>query len=188
MEPFLKQVASHYYGSPDIQRCCFLFPNRRSMVFFRKYLSEAVREQPLLVPPMYTINDFFCKVAGREVTDRLRLLLELYAVYSEVNPKAESLDEFIFWGDVMLSDFDDIDKYLVDAAALLQNVSDFKDLQDSFDYLSDAQRLAIEQFLAHFRDGASLERQDGTVKGKFVRLWNLLYPIYGTIGVFYILK
>ena len=127
MTPFLRQVAAHYYGSPDLQRRCFLFPNRRSMVFFRKYLADLVRESgkgvPLPVPPMYTINDFFYRVNHAEVTDKLRLLLELYDVYRAHNPQAEPLDEFIFWGDVMLSDFDDIDKYLVDAAALLQNVS-----------------------------------------------------------------
>ena len=185
MTPFLRQVAAHYYGSPDLQRRCFLFPNRRSMVFFRKYLADLVRESgkgvPLPVPPMYTINDFFYRVNHAEVTDKLRLLLELYDVYRAHNPQAEPLDEFIFWGDVMLSDFDDIDKYLVDAAALLQNVSEFKAIQDSFDYLSENQKEAVTRFLSHFRDtkGALSVRPDEKgVKSKFLRLWNLLYPVY----------
>ena len=108
-----------------------------------------------------------------EVTDKLRLLLELYAVYKNLNPQAEPLDEFVFWGDVMLSDFDDIDKYLVNARALLQNVEDFKALQDGMEYLSEKQRQAIEHFLSHFRDADM-----GRVKAQFVHIWNLLYPIY----------
>ena len=52
------------------------------MVFFRKYLGDIVQEKgdgvPLLTPPMYTINDFFYSVYRAEVTDRLKLLLELY--------------------------------------------------------------------------------------------------------------
>ena len=175
MVPFLKQVARHYYAAPDLQQTCFVFPNRRSMVFFRKYLGEEVRGGvPLPVPPMYTINDFFYAVYRIEVTDRLRLLIELYNCYRQLNSAAEPLDEFIFWGDVMLQDFDDIDKYMVDAGKILQNVSDFKAIQDSYEYLSDTQRQAIGQFLSHFRDGAS----QGEIKTRFVHLWNLLYPLY----------
>ena len=178
MTPFLKQVAAFYYKRPDIQEYCFLFPNRRSMVFFKKYLSELVREGgsgiPLPVPRMYTVNDFFYKVSHASVTDRLHLLLELFQVYKELNPSAEPLDEFIFWGDVMLADFDDVDKYLADAPALLQNVTDFKSIQDSFDYLSATQKEAITHFLSHFRDSQSGDN----VKSRFVKLWNLLYPVY----------
>ena len=177
MTPFLLQVAAHYFRAPDIQQHCFVFPNRRSMVFFRKYLGERVKEQgggvPLPVPPMYTIKDFFYAVYKVNVTDRLRLLLELYNCYRSLNPQAEPLDEFVFWGDVMLQDFDDIDKYLVNAEDLLQNVSDFKAIQDPLDYLSGNQRAAIEQFLSHFREG-----KEGEIKTRFVKLWNLLFPIY----------
>ena len=177
MTPFLLQVAAHYFRAPDIQQHCFVFPNRRSMVFFRKYLGERVKEQgggvPLPVPPMYTIKDFFYAVYKVNVTDRLRLLLELYNCYRSLNPQAEPLDEFVFWGDVMLQDFDDIDKYLVNAEDLLQNVSDFKAIQDPLDYLSGNQRAAIEQFLSHFREGKESE-----IKTRFVKLWNLLFPLY----------
>ena len=177
MTPFLLQVAAHYFQAPDIQQHCFVFPNRRSIVFFRKYLGERVKEQgggvPLPVPPMYTIKDFFYAVYKVNVTDRLRLLLELYNCYRSLNPQAEPLDEFVFWGDVMLQDFDDIDKYLVNAEDLLQNVSDFKAIQDPLDYLSGNQRAAIEQFLSHFREGKESE-----IKTRFVKLWNLLFPLY----------
>ena len=177
MIPFLEQVAAHYYPGQDIEHTCFLFPNRRSLVFFKKYLAALVKEKgagvPLPVPPLYTVNDFFYRLNHVEISDKLRLLLELYAVYKKLNPEAEPLDEFVFWGDVMLSDFDDIDKYLVSAPALLQNVQDFKALQDGMEYLSENQRQAIEHFLSHFRD-----TNMGKVKTQFVHIWNLLYPIY----------
>ena len=177
MIPFLEQVAAHYYPGQDIEHMCFLFPNRRSLVFFKKYLAALVKEKgagvPLPVPPLYTVNDFFYRLNHVEISDKLRLLLELYAVYKKLNPEAEPLDEFVFWGDVMLSDFDDIDKYLVSAPALLQNVQDFKALQDGMEYLSENQRQAIEHFLSHFRDANM-----GKVKTQFVHIWNLLYPIY----------
>ena len=156
MKAFLRQVASHYWA-PDIQDTVFVFPNRRSMVFFRKYLSEEVAAHspsPVLSPRMLTVNDFFYRVYDVDVTDRLTLILELYEVYRRLYPKAEPLDEFVFWGDIILSDFDDVDKYLVDAEELLRNVADLKEIQDDYSYLTPVQREAIDHFVAHFRDGS----------------------------------
>jgi len=187
MIPFLKQVADHYYRLGDIGSRCFVFPNRRSMVFFRKYLAEAVADDPMaspvIIPDMLTINDLFFKVSGAQPADRVRLLLDLYGCYSQLNSKAETLDEFIFWGDVILGDFNDVDKYLVDASQLFANVADFKALQDTFSYLTETQRKAIEGFISHFNDlsgrlTVDLESDDPDVKGRFLQIWNILYPLY----------
>ena len=183
MTPFLKQVADHYYNEGKIEDKCFVFPNRRSMVWFRKHLCSAVKDVPLLAPQMLTINDFFSRVSGVPASDRVRLLLELYDSYKALNPKAESLDEFIFWGDVILADFNDVDKYLVDPKQLFANVADFKALQDTFEYLTDTQREAIKGFLSHFNDQSGkltvdLGTDDPDVKGRFLQIWNILYPLY----------
>lgn len=188
MTPFLRQVAAHYWDGQDIAGKCFVFPNRRSLVFFKKYLGDLVRTSgngPIMVPPLCTINDFFYKVADANVSDRLRLLLELYACYAALNPQAEPLDEFLFWGEVLLADFDDVDKYLVDAKKLMQNVGDFKAIQDQFEYLSEGQKEAIGHFLAHFRDASGkwrLNPEADDVKARFLRLWNLLHPLYSSFN------
>ena len=184
MKPFLQQVAAHYLAAQNIEGRCFIFPNRRSLVFFKKYLGDLLRASgggPIMVPPLYTINDFFSKVADASASDRLRLLLELYSCYASLNPQAEPLDEFLFWGEVLLADFDDVDKYLVDAEKLMQNVGDFKAIQDQFEYLSESQKEAIGHFLAHFRDASGKWRLNpgaDDVKARFLRLWNLLFPLY----------
>lgn len=183
MTPFLKQVADHYYNIGGIENRCFIFPNRRSMVFFRKHLCDAVKDAPLLAPQMLTINDFFSRAAALLPADRVRLLIELYDCYAKLNPKAEPLDEFIFWGDVILGDFNDADKYLVDTRQLFANVADFKALQDTFEYLTETQREAIKGFLSHFNDQSGkltvdLGSDDPDVKGRFLQIWNILYPLY----------
>ncbi|MBP5333965.1 MAG: PD-(D/E)XK nuclease family protein [Bacteroidales bacterium] len=179
MEPFLRQVARHYYRGSNIGEKCFIFPNRRSMVFFRKYLADLVKDlgngTPLPVPPMFTINDFFCSLYGGRVSDRLRLLTTLYPIYAAHFGKAEPLDQFIFWGDVLLADFGDVDKYLVDAEALFRNISDLRDIRDDYSYLSDTQREAIRSFLGHFRDGGG---DPESVKNRFLGIWNILLPVY----------
>ena len=185
MIPFLKQVADLYYNKGQIDNHCFVFPNRRSMVFFRKWLAEAVSgsDRPVVLPQMLTINDFFAKVSGLRTADRLRLLLDLYDCYSALNLHAESVDEFVFWGDVILSDFNDVDKYLVDPHQIFTNIADYKQLQDTFSYLSETQQKAIESFISHFNDQSgrltvNLDTDDPDVKGRFLQIWNILYPLY----------
>lgn len=186
MPQFLKQIAEHYYNTQNISNLCFVFPNRRSMVFFRKWLSETAKNDPqskvFTMPELLTMNDFFYKVSGSAVTDRVSLLLELYYCYKALNPKAESLDDFIFWGDVILGDFDDTDKYLASPKQLFTNVADFKEIQDDYAYLSETQEEAIRNFISHFRKGGKLTVNIGSespdVKERFLMIWNLLYPLY----------
>ena len=181
MEPFLKQVASHYYKE-GIDGTLFVFPNRRSASFFRKYLCAQVTDAPVLAPGMLTINDFFYKVYGVAASHRVRLLVELYQVYKSLYANAEGLDDFIFWGNTLLQDFDDVDKYLVNARDLFTNVEDLKAIQDSYSYLTEGQRNAIDSFLSHFRDSGGrltvkIEGGEG-VKSRFLQIWNILYPLY----------
>ncbi|MBP5218657.1 MAG: PD-(D/E)XK nuclease family protein [Bacteroidales bacterium] len=184
MIPFLRQVVRHYYSAGDISRRKFIFPNRRSQVFFTKYLGEEVKASgvPVAAPGMMTINDFFYTISGFQATDRVTLLLELYDRYKELFPKAEPLDEFIFWGDVLLGDFDDVDKYLVDPARLYANIADLKAIQDTYSYLTETQRKAVERFVQHFRDSGRLtvdpDSDDPNVKERFFRIWQILLPLY----------
>lgn len=167
-----------------ISKTCFIFPNRRSQVFFTKYLGEAVMEggTPIVAPKMLTINDFFFRISRDKPADRVNLLLDLYDCYKDLNPKHETLDEFIFWGDVILGDFDDVDKYLVDPVRLFANVSEFKDIQDSYSYLTENQRKAIESFISHFsnegRLTVNLNTDNPNVKERFLQIWNILLPLY----------
>ncbi len=182
MKAFLEQVAEHWYNEGDIKKKCFIFPNRRSLAFFRKYLAEIIAkcsDVPVEAPALYTVNDFFYRVAGVSVSGRVSLLLELYRCYCKVFPGHESLDDFIFWGDVLLQDFDDVDKYLVDPAKLFTNVSEFKDMRDGFSYLTENQRAAIERFIGHFQKGIHPEENGKKdVKGSFLQVWNILLPLY----------
>ena len=176
MTPFLKQVADHYVAAGDPGGNCFVFPNRRSALFFRKYLAEALKESgsavPVIAPATIPINDFFYRICGGEATDKLRLLIELHGCYNALVPVPEPLDDFLFWGDVILSDFDDIDKYLVNARDLLRDVADFRAIQDDFSYLTKPQNEALTRFLGNFKDGGQ------EVKGRFLKIWNILFPLY----------
>lgn len=186
MVPYLEQVARHWADAANIGRLLFIFPNRRSLAFFRKYLKDSVvgSGRPFLAPKMLTINDFFCKVTGRSSSDRITLLVSLYDCYCKLNSKAESLDDFISWGDVLLADFDDVDKYLVDARDLFANIADLKAIENDFSYIEDkTQREAIERLCGQL-SGKPSKTAKRDVKASFVRMWNLLYPLYTSFNAY----
>lgn len=177
MTPFLKQVAKHYFDHTTSENdFCYVFPNRRSMLFFKKYYCLQVKAAGITMfePQMYTINDFFYKVYAGAPTERIDLLLNLYREYKKLIPNCEPLDEFIFWGEMILSDFNDVDKYLVDAEKLFTNVSQFKSMQD-YTFLSDNQLEALQAFMGHFAPQAG---EDGKYKENFRKTWDILYPLY----------
>ena len=181
MTPFLEQVARHYFAAGDVEDLCFVFPNRRALVFFRKYLGACVAREGrvMRVPELVTMEDFFAKLGGMGKTDSVHLLLELYdcyrPLYEQSGAQAEELDQFIFWGDVLLTDFGDADKFLADPEQLFSNIADLRALQDDFSYLTPEQEEALRAFLSHFRTG-------GQYKEAFRRIWDILLPLYRDFG------
>ena len=174
MKPFLYQVATLFYQQygAEIHRLVFVFPNRRAGLFFQKYLSE-ISEKPLFSPSILTINDLFMQLSGKHPADKIQMLFRLYELYKQRSGSSESFDEFIYWGEMLLNDFDDIDKYMVDARMLFRNVSDLKSLDDDFNYLSPEQVQAIRSFWSSF-----YPKGDSPNQQHFLELWEILYDLY----------
>lgn len=174
MKPFLYQVATLFYQQygAEIHRLAFVFPNCRAGLFFQKYLSE-ISEIPLFSPSILTINDLFMQLSGKHPADKIQMLFRLYELYKQRSGSSESFDEFIYWGEMLLNDFDDIDKYMVDARMLFRNVSDLKSLDDDFNYLSPEQVQAIRSFWSSF-----YPKGDSPNQQHFLELWEILYDLY----------
>ena len=174
MKPFLYQVATLFYQQygAEIHRLAFFFPNRRAGLFFQKYLSE-ISEKPLFSPSILTINDLFMQLSGKHPADKIQMLFRLYELYKQRSGSSESFDEFIYWGEMLLNDFDDIDKYMVDARMLFRNVSDLKSLDDDFNYLSPEQVQVIRSFWSSF-----YPKGDSPNQQHFLELWEILYDLY----------
>lgn len=174
MTPFLRQVASLFYAhyGADISRLAFVFPNRRAGLFFQKYLSE-IAGRPLFSPTILTINDLFVQLSGKQSADRVGMLFTLYRLYLRLSGSEESFDEFLYWGEMLLNDFDDIDKYMVDARMLFRNVTDLREIEDDFDFLSEEQIAAIRSFWSSF-----YPKGDTPNQRRFLAVWQVLYPLY----------
>lgn len=174
MKPFLYQVAEVFYQhhKDELTSYAFVFPNRRAGIFFQKYLVQ-VAGKPMFSPTIVTINDLFQKLSGKQTADRVGMLFRLYDIFIAHSGSKETFDEFLYWGEMLLSDFDDIDKYMVDAARLFSNISDLKNIDNDFDFLTEEQIAAIRKFWSTFNP----ERLSGNQK-EFLAVWEVLLAIY----------
>jgi len=174
MDTFLKHTAHDLYSryGDQLSELCIVFPNRRAGLYFKKYLSEIV-DKPIWSPKTITINELMPEISDLQLADNVKLLFELYKVYSKIKKSNESFDDFYFWGEMLLNDFDDIDKYLVNPEDLFKNLKNLKSIQDQFTYLSENQIQAIQEFWKSFDpEKNSIHQQD------FISIWTVLYEIY----------
>jgi RecB family exonuclease len=173
-ESFLKQVATEVYArwGDDVSSLSVLFPNRRANLFFGEAMAGIV-QKPLWQPTSVSIDQLMEEISGIATGDHIRLITELYKIYKEYHP-TESFDKFYFWGELLLGDFDSIDKYLINADVLFSNLVDLHALDDRFDYLTPEQIEIIARFWKSFGE----ERDFSSQQRDFINVWRTLAPIY----------
>lgn len=169
---FLEEVARdlHARYGAELSDRTILFPSRRARLFFTDALSR-IANKPMWQPAWSTVDDLMREISGLETGDRLRLIAELYKVYSQYHD--EPFDKFYFWGEMLLADFDTIDKYRIDARQLFRNLSEIKELEADISYLTPAQ-LQILSFWSSLGPEADLSEE----KRRFLAIWKTLGPVY----------
>lgn len=180
METFLSIVAKDIYKrhGADLSRVAVIFPNKRAGLFFNEHLAQEAG-RPIWSPAYLSISELFQQLAAQnaqkplKLGDSIKLVCELYKIFREETKSEESLDDFYFWGELLISDFDDADKNLVDTDKLFSNLQDLKNMMDGFDFLSEEQEAAIQQFFQNF----SIDKRTA-LKEKFISLWDVLGNIY----------
>lgn len=170
---FLEAVAKDLlqkYGS-NLSRIAVVFPNKRASLFMNEYLAR-LSDGPLWSPCYTTISDLFREKSELMVADPIKLVCDLYRSYTEITGKDETLDRFYGWGQLLLADFDDIDKNMADAHKVFANLRDIHELDD-IDYLSPEQKNILKSFFHNFADDHLSK-----LKERFLSLWCNLEEIY----------
>ncbi|MBR3774987.1 MAG: PD-(D/E)XK nuclease family protein, partial [Alistipes sp.] len=173
-QTFLQEAAQRLYEryGDDISSLRIVLPSQRARLFFSDAISALITK-PIWQPRYISMDDIMSRYSTLEVGDKVRLITELYRIYAEYHP-SESFDKFYFWGEILLSDFDLIDKYMIDADMLFSNLYDLKELEADLSYLSEEMRQVISTFWSNFTDEATLSPE----KRKFLKMWASLAPIY----------
>lgn len=173
MKTFLEYVAEDIirkYGT-DLSRIAVVFPNKRASLFLNEHLAQ-LAGKPIWSPSYITISELFRQHSTLVAGDPIKLICDLYKTYAEVTGSDETLDHFYGWGQIMLADFDDIDKNMADASKVFCNLRDLHELDDT-SYLSPEQVETLKLFFSNFSEDKSSE-----LKERFLRIWSRFHEIY----------
>ena len=192
MNSFLSQVAKVYIENEfnNLPNYCFIFPNKRSGVFFSDILSKELKDVNIL-PRIETISDFISEFSSGIEASRLELMFILYDEYRQLLKRKSAanqivdFDKFQFWAEMLLNDFNDVDKYLVDAKQLFININKLKEINSNFltqeqldviKYYWGENRIAdsIDSFWKHVKHDENKDQ----LSDNFVKLWQILFELY----------
>ena len=174
MKSFLEYVAEDIvrkYGT-DLSRTAVVFPNKRASLFLNEYLAKAAGGSPLWSPVYITISELFRQQSTLTVADPIKLVCDLHLSFCLQTDSDETLDKFYGWGQLLISDFDDLDKNMADADHVFANLRDIHELDD-LSYLTDEQRQLLRHFFSQFTEDHETE-----LKQRFLRLWSRFADIY----------
>lgn len=173
MQTFQQELArtllDRYDG--DLSPFVVLFPSLRARTFFNDAVAQ-IMDKPVWQPSWMSIDDLMMRGSGLERGERIRLISELYDIYVKHHP-TETFDRFYFWGEMLIADFDMIDKYLVDASRLLRNINDIKEIESDLSYIQEHQA-DILRFWSSIAPGEPLSIH----KERFLKVWRSLPTIY----------
>ncbi len=173
MKTFLKYVARDIlekYGN-NLSDIAVVFPNKRAALFLNESLAR-LTDHPIWSPSYITISDLFRKHSTLKVGDPIKLVCDLHKTFVACTGIDETLDHFYGWGQLLITDFDDIDKNMAEAEKLFANLSNIHELDD-ISYLTEEQKTLIKKFFSNFNDDHNSE-----LKKRFLQLWSHFLDIY----------
>lgn len=173
MKKFLEYVAEDIiskYGT-DLSRIAVVFPNKRASLFLNELLARHAG-RPIWSPAYITISEFFSQHSSLTTGDPIKLICDIHKSFTECTGIDETLDHFYGWGQMLISDFDDIDKNMAEASDVFRNVKNLHELDD-ISYLDDEQKEILKRFFSNFTGDNESE-----LKRRFMQLWCHLEDIY----------
>lgn len=172
---FLNQTARHILTEQGsaLQKTLVLLPNRTGIHFFRKALAQEA-QSAVWAPVCLTPGTQMEKASGMVLGNKIRLAAELHRVYQQVlGREPESFERFFPWADLLINDFDDIDKYRADARILYANLAGLKNITEQFHFLTEEQIALIRRFWRSYEEPGITE-----TKERFLKIWEKLYDVY----------
>lgn len=136
-QTFLQELAQRVLAENSSQeKVTMIFPNRRAGLFFRKALAELI-DKPIWMPEVCSLEDFVLHHQPMRKMETLEGVFALFEVYKTFQKEEDSFDQFYFWGEMIVKDFNEIDHYLVDPKRLFTSIKTQKELDEEFYFLDE---------------------------------------------------
>ncbi len=175
MKQFLKLVADDLFNrhNGNFEGMAIVFPNKRASLFFNNYLLQKTSDKAIWSPAYITISELFEQSSDSVIADPVLLVSRLHKEYVKHTGSTDTLDNFYYWGEMLIKDFDDADKNLACTKQLFANIKELRALGTAKDTLDEEQKSAIMRFFSNFKP-----EEESTIKERFTKVWEVLHPIY----------
>ncbi len=168
MDSFLNEIVNIISNKyKDYQNITIVFPSRRAGLYFKNYISKII-QYPCWGFEILSLTDFMSKYSDLEIKESSVLIWELYDIYKKYFP-AETPDSFLYWGNIIINDFDIIDKYLVEDTKIFKAIRDWKEIEEMFPTELPEE---YETFWKSIKDFNSVQKES------FLKTWEVLGKIY----------
>ena len=178
---FLELVATDLLKRFDknMSRVAVVFPNKRASLFLNRHFFEMTDGEPMWAPAYMTISDLFRRHSQLTVADPTKQVCDLHKTYVECTKSKETIDHFYSWGQLMLADFDDVDKNLANADKVFRNVADIAEIEKDLSYLDEEKQAILRKFFTNFTvEGEQGNSESSELKKRFLNLWQHIGEIY----------
>lgn len=146
-----------------------IFPTRRAALIFKITFAQQLHHASLL-PSVYSISDFIAHYTPQRIVEKKELLLQFYTIYKK-HFRETDFRTFAPWGEMILSDFDEADRYLIDHQTLFADLKSYKEIESLFQD-DEQQAEQLRKFFAMFLQEPTKLQQ------KFAEIWNKLPLLY----------
>lgn len=167
---FLKELAESVFNryEKSLRDVAVIFPSRRAGMYFRSQLALQMNS-PQWSPPVFAIEDFVISEYKGKIADNLTLIFELYKIYNKY--LQEPFENFYPWGEMLLRDFDTVDKYYADTTLLFRNIRNIKEIEENFP-------AEIKQEFIDFWSSVIDMKSDNEARNDFIKIWEKMENVY----------
>lgn len=128
---FVDQIATYIEEQKlNLDHLVIVLPSIRAKKYVMKALANK-QAKPFFAPEIWTIDQWIREHSTFKVQDKLATIFDLYKVHQDLCEEDEdaSFDSFLTWVPMLLSDFEELEKYLVDANLLFKNLRDIREIE-----------------------------------------------------------
>ena len=112
----------------DISDICIVLPNKRAGLFLKQHFSQLI-DKTIWLPEILGAEELIEQLSDVEIIDNVTQLFELYNTYLATEKEPESFEEFSKWGQILLHDFNEIDRYLIPTKNLFNHINEARALE-----------------------------------------------------------
>ncbi|GAA4305268.1 PD-(D/E)XK nuclease family protein [Aestuariibaculum suncheonense] len=161
----------------NLSELTFVLPSKRAGLFLKHQLHK-VCQQTIFAPEIISIEEFVEELSGLKTVSNTELLFEFYNTYLQLSKKeeADSFEVFTKWAQILLQDFNEIDRYHIPQKKIFDYLIDIKEIEHHHWSLEENQTEFIKNYLAFWNKLHSYYNHfSEALKAKSIGYQGLLY-------------